>query len=289
MISESEVSFVIPAKNEELSIDPLLTELAKNYTKSEIIVVDDGSTDRTKAIAIAKNVIVVSHPYSKGNGAALKSGAKAASRKWVFFLDADGQHRIDMISLLLEKASSGYDMVVGARNKSGQASVWRYIANNVYNRFSSWIVKQNIEDLTSGFRLVKRNIFLKFLHLYPNGFSCPTTSTMAFFRSGYSVGYVSISVDQRKGNSHIRPIQDGLRFLLIIFKIGTLHSPLRLFLPTAIFQFVIGASYYLFTLITYGRFTNMAVMLILSSITTFLIGLISEQITGLLYKDADSE
>jgi hypothetical protein len=175
-------------------------------------------------------------------------------------------------------------MVVGARGASGQANAGRGLANALYNRLASWMTGHRILDLTSGFRAVRADKFREFLHLLPNGFSYPTTSTMAFFRSAYPVAYVPVDVARRIGKSHIRPLRDGARFLLIIFRIATLYSPLKLFAPTAVMFGLLGLGYYAWTFATMGRFTNMSVLLLSASVIVFLIGLVSEQITALTYR-----
>lgn len=282
-----EASVVIPAKNESGSLPSLIKKLVALSGLKEIVVVDDGSTDGTGDIAERLGARVVRHPYSKGNGAAIKSGARAATGDVLIFMDADGQHSPDDVHRLLKKLDQGFDMVVGARQAGSQASVGRGFANKFYNRLASYMTGQKIEDLTSGFRAVRRDKFLQFLSLLPNGFSYPTTSTMAFFRAGYSVCYEPIHAAQREGKSHIKPLQDGIRFLLIIFKIGTLYSPLKLFVPLAFALFCLGLGYYGYTFTTEGRFTNMSALLLTTSLTIFLVGLVSEQITSLLYSSAD--
>lgn len=279
---------VIPAKNESGSISSLIVQLVALNGLKEIIVVDDGSTDGTGDIAEKLGAKVVRHPYSKGNGAAIKSGARAATGDVLLFMDADGQHSPEDVKRLLQKVDQGFDMVVGARQAGSQASVGRGFANKFYNRLASYMTGQKIEDLTSGFRAVRRSKFLQFLSLLPNGFSYPTTSTMAFFRAGYSVCYEPIHAAQREGKSHIKPIQDGIRFLLIIFKIGTLYSPLKLFVPIAFTLFCLGLGYYGYTFTTEGRFTNMSALLLTTSLTIFLVGLVSEQITSLLYSNSEN-
>jgi len=280
------ISIVLPARNESESLALLLPELCRRFPEAELIVVDDGSTDTTRAVAVAEGATVVSHQYSMGNGAAIKSGARAAGGEVIVFLDADSQHRPSDIPQLLEKLDTGFDMVVGARDGSGQANRHRGAANAFYNRLASWMVGQRVRDLTSGFRAVRRKKFLEFLYLLPNGFSYPTTITMAFFRAGYSVAYEPIAVQQRlQGTeSHIRLWRDGIRFLLIIFKIGTLYSPLKLFAPVALVHALLGVGYYAFTFIEYGRLSLATIFLLSSSVTIFLIGLVSEQITALMYK-----
>ena len=282
-----EASVVIPAKNESASVPALIEQLLALPGLKEIIVVDDGSTDGTGDIAEKLGARVIRHPYSKGNGAAIKSGARAATGDILLFMDADGQHSPDDVHRLLQKLDQGFDMVVGARQSGSQASVGRGFANKFYNWLASYMTGHKIEDLTSGFRAVRRVKFLQFLSLLPNGFSYPTTSTMAFFRAGYSVCYEPIHAAQREGKSHIKPIQDGIRFLLIIFKIGTLYSPLKLFVPMAMSVFGIGICYYGYTFYTDGRFTNMSALMFTTALTIFMVGLVSEQITALMYKDKD--
>ena len=283
------ISVVLPAKNEAEGLRKTLPRLVHCQPDADIIVVDDGSTDGTAAVAAEFGARVVQAPYSMGNGAAIKRGARAATGDILVFMDADGQHDPAHIDALLERLRAGYDMAVGARDASGQASRGRGLANGFYNRLASWMTGHRIADLTSGFRAVRAERFREFLHLLPNGFSYPTTSTMAFFRSAYPVAYVPIPVAQRIGTSHIRPMRDGIRFLLIIFKIATLYSPLKLFLPVALGFFGVGAAYYGWTFATKGRFTNMSMLLFSASVIVFLIGLVSEQITGLTYLSARSE
>ncbi len=284
------LSIVLPAKNEATGLDRTLPALRSLHPEAEVIVVDDGSTDDTAEVARRHGATVLSSPYSMGNGAAIKRGARAARGDILVFMDADGQHDPAYIPDLLAKLGEGYDMAVGARDRSGQANAHRGLANALYNRLASWMTGHLVEDLTSGFRAVRAERFREFLHLLPNGFSYPTTCTMAFFRSAYPVAYVPIPVHKRVGTaSHIRPLKDGIRFLLIIFKIATLYSPLKLFLPTALAFFAIGLGYYGYTYSTMGRFTNMSTLLFSASVIIFLIGLVSEQITGLTYLSSRSE
>ncbi|MFT5133712.1 MAG: glycosyltransferase involved in cell wall biosynthesis [Gammaproteobacteria bacterium] len=281
------ISIILPAKNESASLVGLLQILKQEMPEAEIIVVNDGSTDNTEQVCSEAGVRVVSHPYSMGNGASIKSGARVAKGDVFVFMDADGQHRPEDIKPLLNMLKDEYVMVVGERSKVSQASLVRSLGNSFYNKFASWVTGQRIGDLTSGFRAVRAKKFKEFLYLLPNGFSYPTTITMAFFRAGYAVGYLPIIADQRIGKSHIDPLRDGLRFLLIIFKIGTLYSPLKIFIPFALLHFMTGLSYYAYTFIALHRFTNMSAVLFIASVTIFLMGLISEQITMLIYQKKD--
>ena len=281
------ISLILPAKNEAEGLRRTLPGMRDLLPDAEIIVVDDGSTDDTAAIARQHSAMVLSSPYSMGNGAAIKRGARAASGDILIFMDADGQHNADLIPMLLTRLDEGYDMVVGARGWGDQASVGRGLANGLYNRIASAMTGFVVADLTSGFRAVRADKFREFLHLLPNGFSYPTTITMAFFRSAYSVSYLPIPVAARIGKSHIRPLRDGLRFLLIIFKIATLYSPLKLFAPVGAAFGLLGLGNYAYTFVTESRFTNMSALLLSAAVIIFLIGLISEQITALTYrKDA---
>ena len=282
-----DLSIVIPAKNEADSLATLLPKIQKLYPDAELIVVDDGSSDGTGDIARENGAVCIRHHFSLGNGAAIKSGARAANGTTLIFLDGDGQHNPDDIERLLSRKKEGFDMVIGARDNKSQASLYRLIANKIYNRFASIMTGRNIMDLTSGFRVADAKKFRQFLYLLPNGFSYPTTITMAFMRNGYMVDYIPIHALKREGESKISIWKDGIRFLLIIMKIGSLFSPMRLFLPISFFLFVTGISYYAYTYIKFERFTNMTALLLTSSLLVFLIGIVSEQISSLHYRNID--
>ncbi|HLI18178.1 MAG TPA: glycosyltransferase family 2 protein [Rhodanobacteraceae bacterium] len=278
------LSIILPAKNEAAALAELLPRLRAAQPDAEIIVSDDGSTDDTAALCERHGARRAGTPYSMGNGAAIKRGARAATGEVLVFMDADGQHDPSDIPRLLAKLDEGFDMVVGARGWGDQAGVGRGVANTFYNWLASKMTGHPVRDLTSGFRAARADKFREFIHLLPNGFSYPTTSTMAFFRSAYPVAYVPIKAAGRIGTSHIRPLRDGLRFLLIIFKIATLYAPLKLFVPAAIAFFLVGFGWYGYTFVSAHRLSLISVALWSAAVIIFLIGLISEQITSLTYR-----
>ena len=277
------LSIVIPAKNESGAIGDAVAGARAKYPDAEIIVVDDGSSDATASVAEEAGARVIRHPESLGNGAAIKSGARAASGELIAFMDGDGQHDAAEFDALLAKLDEGFEMAIGARDSGSHANKGRLYANGIYNVVASWLTGRRIPDLTSGFRVARATLFKQFLYLLPNGFSYLTTITMAFLRSGYPICFESIPVAKRIGKSHIRPVRDGIRFLVIIFKIATLYSPLKIFLPIAALFFATGTGWYAYTFLTMGRFTNMSMLLFSAAVIVFLIGLISEQITALTY------
>lgn len=286
-MDNSSLSIIIPAKNEAGAIGGVVSGIASLYPDAELIVVDDGSSDETLTVAEQAGAKVISHPHSLGNGAAVKTGARNASGETLVFLDGDGQHDPADIPRLLDRLKHGFDMVIGARStKKSHANWGRLMANGVYNLIASIVTGHTIPDLTSGFRAVNATKFRKYLYLLPNGFSYPTTITMAFMRSAFPVDFIDIEAAKRTGKSHIRPIHDGLRFFVIIFKIATLYAPLKLFLPTSALFFSLGLAWYGYTFATRGQFTNMSMLLFSASVIIFLIGLISEQIAALNYKES---
>jgi len=277
-----EVTILLPAYNEEESIGATIREIRQLYPDYEVLVVDDGSTDNTRDEAVRAGANVMRHPHNIGNGAAIKTGLRYASGDWILMMDADGQHKpIDIARLIQHKDE--YDMVVGARTKGSKTSWHRDLANFLYNRLATYVTTFKIDDLTSGFRLVKNTRVSKFIYLLPNTFSYPSTITMAYLRSGLSIKYVPIQTLARKGKSKIKLFQDGIRFFLIITRIATLFSPFRIFLPVSLIFFLTGLGYYIFTYITLHRFTNMSMLLLSSSIIIFMMGLVSEQISQMRY------
>ncbi|MGC4085708.1 MAG: glycosyltransferase family 2 protein [Vicinamibacterales bacterium] len=276
----ADTSVLIPAYNEAQAVAALVDALKTHANWREVIVVDDGSSDGTAAEAARAGATVVRHPYNKGNGAAVKTALRHASGTYILIVDADGQHRPADAMRLVSQLDQ-YELVVGARTADSQASWSRRVGNGLLNRVASYLTGQPIPDLTSGFRAARRDCMLEFIHLFPNGFSTPTTSTMSFIRAGYSVRFEPVVAEQRLGTSKIRLGSDGARFVLILLKVITIFSPLRLFVPVAGTFFAVGAGYAAWTVATQSHITNSSVLLILSSIVILLIGLVSEQIASL--------
>ena len=283
MADPEQTTVVIPAFNEAGSIASVVAELRQAVRWSEIIVVDDGSVDDTEARARAAGARVVRHPYNKGNGAAVKSGIRNANTPFIVIVDADGQHRpsdaVHLVSHLGE-----YDLVIGARAPQTHASLVRRVGNALLNGVAGYLTQQPIPDLTSGFRAARREHLIEFLHLLPNGFSTPTTTTLAFIKAGYSVRFEPIEAANRQGTSKIRLGSDGVGFFLILLKVITIYSPLRIFVPISLASFLLGAAYAAWTILTQSHVTNSSVLLIVLSVVIFLVGLISEQISSLRFE-----
>jgi glycosyltransferase involved in cell wall biosynthesis len=277
-MSDSKISIIIPVYNEADTIGDLVQQIRSLYPDAEVIVINDGSSDDSAAVASNAGAFVYSHPYNMGNGAAIKSGIRIASGDILVFIDGDFQHDPEDIGKMIDFFPD-YDMVVGARSMRGQASFGRALGNKAYNWLASYVAKFKIQDLTSGFRVVKADIARQFLYLLPNTYSYPTTLTLGVLRNGRSLKYIPIQIQKRKtGKSNISLFRDGVRFFMIIAKICTLYSPMRIFLPVSFVMFLLGFANYIYTFATYGRFTNMSALLFVTSILIFMMSLISEQV-----------
>ena len=289
-MNKTKVSVIIPAYNEAQSIGDVVKKIKTLNPNFEIVVINDGSTDDTSAVARDAGAdLVYSHPYNIGNGAAVKSGIRIATGDILVFMDGDGQHNPEEIANLIKHLPK-FDMVVGARSKDDQASLGRAFGNKIYNWLASYVAKFSIQDLTSGFRAIKSDIARNFSYLLPNTYSYPTTLTLCVLRSGRTVKYVPIEAKARKsGTSNIRIFKDGVRFFMIIIKICTLFSPFRIFLPVSFIIFLAGLFYYLYTFITSSRFTNMSALLFTTSIIIFMIGLVSEQICQMRFDRSEGD
>lgn len=288
-----DVTFVIPARNESAGLPGVLERIhavmtARGHETWEIVVVDDGSTDGTADAAARSGARVVRHPYSMGNGAAVKAGMRAASGKTLVLMDGDAQHAPEDVPRLLD-ALPGHAMVVGARTRGTGTGAHRGIANAVYNALASYVVNRRVEDLTSGFRAISAEDARRFIYMLPNTFSYPTTITLAFFRSGLPVRYVPIEARRREGKSHIRILQDGMRFLLIILRIATLVSPLKVFMPASALFFLAGLGWYAHTYAEETRFTNASLLAFTLSVILFALALISEQVAALRFDRSERD
>ena len=273
----------MPAFNEAEAIGGLVRALRDGGAWHEIIVVDDGSADGTGDRAREAGAIVVRHPYNKGNGAAVKSGIRRATGEAILIVDGDGQHRPTDAARLVSRLDD-YELVVGARSAATQATASRRLGNALLNRLATYLTGREIPDLTSGFRAARRECLLEFLHLLPNGFSTPTTTTLAFIKAGYSVVFEPIDAEQRAGKSKIRLARDGAKFFLILLKIITIFSPLKIFVPISVVTFLLGFAYAIWTAVTQSHVTNSSVLLILLAVVIFLVGLVSEQISALRFE-----
>jgi glycosyltransferase involved in cell wall biosynthesis len=280
----ADVSVVVPVFNEEENIGGVVDRIRATVgEEAEVIVVDDGSTDRTPEILATKNARVIRNPYNKGNGATVKTGLRAASRSIVVLMDGDGQHRPEDIPVLLEKVGD-FDMAIGSRTAGSARSAHRTLYNSALNHFAGYLTGRRIPDLTSGFRAIKREIAKKFIYLLPNTFSYPSTITLAMIKAGHNVCFVPLVFDARKGKSKIRLFEDGLRFLMIILRISTLYAPLKVFLPVSILFFTTGIGWYIYTFLMWHRFTNLALFMLSTSVILFMLGLIAEQISQLRFE-----
>lgn len=278
MASPQDVSIVIPAYNEEAVIGSVVLGLKDQAGWREIVVVDDASTDGTAAAAERAGARVIRHPYNKGNGAAVKTGIRDALGDVVLLMDADGQHDPKDAPRVAEPIGV-YDMAIGTRSPRDQSAT-RAFGNAVFNALASWLSDRPIPDLTSGFRAARRSLLLEILHLLPNRFSYPTTSCLAFLKAGHNVTFVPVAARARVGASKLEPLRDGVRFLLIILKIVTLYSPLKVFFPVAASSFVLGVAYGIWNVVQHGKIPMGSALLIQLAIVVFLFGLVSEQIAA---------
>ena len=283
------ITILIPAYNVEASISNVLEGLHEWRERAEIIVIDDGSTDRTPEISERAGVRVIRHRINKGYGAALKTGIRAASGDIIVMMDADGEHNVAQVSRLLD-AMSGNDMVVGARGKGSHAPLIRRPGKWILSKVANYLAQADIPDLNSGFRAFRKDIAKLFLHILPNGFSFTTTLTLALFKEGYNTAYVPITTTPRVGSpSTVNPIRDGINTLMLIVRIIALFDPIKVFLPTSIALFLLGAVYWIGSgIFRYAshiepafHIPSGAVTAILASIIVFMFGILADQVSAI--------
>ena len=283
-MSPTRVSIIIPCYNESQSVGNVIHKVRALLPDAEVIAVDDGSSDNTAEEALRAGAIVFRHPYNIGNGAAVKTGIRKATGEILVFMDSDGQHDPEDVPRLLAHLPE-HDMVVGARSMQGQATLMRGLGNKIYNWLATYVAKFRVQDLTSGFRAIKADIARGFIYLLPNTYSYPTTITLGVLRSGLSVKYIPIKVRKReKGASNISLIRDGVRFFMIITRICTLYSPMRVFLPVSGGMALLGLVNYAYTYLSQGRFTNMSALMFVGAIVIFMMSLVSEQICQMRFE-----
>ena len=275
------ICVIIPVHNEVSSIGQVVRSVRAVLdglpAEYQVTVVDDGSEDGTGEEAASAGAVVLSRPYRNGNGAAVKHGIRSVDGDVIILMDGDGQHKAEDIPRLLEPMSE-YEMVVGARSTDSETEFHRDVANRFYNILASYIVGYHVEDLTSGFRAIDGHVAKKVAYLFPNGFSYPSTCTIALFRGGYSVKYIPVQTRYRIGNSKIRLLRDGLSFLLILLRIGTLFRPLRIFIPVTLAVFLPGLVLATYRLAIGRPWTIPVVISFTAALLLFALGLISEQI-----------
>ena len=284
MINNKAISIIIPAYNEADSIIKTITDLKENIEKLpftfEIIVVDDASTDQTPAlIKDMPGLKIITQPYNKGYGAALKSGAKVAQSDWLLFFDADGQHKPQYISTMLPYMDR-FDLISGQR-VGYQGPLIRQPGKKAIHLLAIFLLGRKISDFNCGLRLIKKEHFLRFSHILPNGFSCSTTIIFAFYKEKLDIKFVPIQIEKRGGGkSMVKPKEAFIYFMLII-RLIILFSPLRFFLPISLLLFVFGAGLFIYDASLQGRISVSTVLILITSILIFFFGLIADQIAAI--------
>jgi len=291
-VRSEQLSILIPAFNEAATIGEIIPQVRQQYPDAEILVIDDGSTDETARLAEAATARVVRHPYNKGNGASVKTGLRNATREVVVIFDADGQHDAADIEKIVSQIGV-YDLVVGARDENSQTDFGRRMYHHVLNMLATYLSGLRVPDATSGFRAARRKDLLQFIHLLPNGFSTPVTTSLAFIKAGYAVRFMPTTMLKRQGGvSKIKPVRDGTRFIIIAFRMSTMFAPLKLFLPVSVALFLIALLYTIVDILFFTHrlyITNSAVLLFTMALLIFLIGLVAEQIAALRFERMGKE
>jgi glycosyltransferase involved in cell wall biosynthesis len=282
-----QVSIIIPAYNEEQSIEMVLKQLMHimrplNLSNFEIIVVDDGSKDQTgQQVQQFADVKLVTHHTNRGYGAALKTGIMNAQYETICITDADGTYPNERIpDLLWSLAKGDYDMAVGARIGDNVAiPLIRRPPKWVINRLAEYVVGEKIPDLNSGLRIFSRKIAKRYFNLLPDGFSFTSTITLAMLTHGYSVGYIPIDYYHRIGQSKIQPIRSTLLFIRLVLMIGLYFAPLKIFVPISLLFIIGSVSWGIFSTIALGKLADVStLMIMLTGVQIGIMGLLAELI-----------
>ncbi len=288
-VSESMITIVIPAYNEEKTIADVVRGAMANAPDARVLVIDDGSTDNTLKRAADAGAEVIRHPTNKGNGACLKTALRSLKGGIIAVLDADGQHDPTELPRILDQLKE-FDLVVGARNFSNQeGSPLRNLGNRLLRGLASFLAERDIPDLTSGFRAFRHEVAIKFLHLYPNGYSFPSTSTLSFITAGYNVTFTPITVNSRPAHtkSKLRPFRDGFRFIMFILRIITMTNPNKIFLPAGLIMVLMGIFLTVRNLILFQQFSGGVVLFLAGGINIIFFGLILDQFASLRLQERD--
>lgn len=285
-----DLSIIVPAYNEETGLDSVLKKLVPVAREHNwpTIVVDDGSDDGTADVARKyEYCTLIQQPYNKGYGAAIKTGVRQVNTEFIMMIDSDGQHNPDDIPKLLNEADK-YDMIIGERQKDSQFQLKRRPGKKILSMTANFLSGVNIPDLNCGFRLIRLSAFKEFLHIYPNGFSISTTSTIAFLQGAYSVKWVPITTLERVGRkSNVSMVKDGLATIMLIVRAVTLFNPLKVFLPASFFVFMFGLLWASYGVMVFGRFPNIAIVIMIFGFLLFFFGILADLISMIRRKSPD--
>lgn len=278
-LDNKKISVIIPAYNEEQAIGNVIDELSRLSIIDEIIVVNDGSSDTTGEKAADRGATVIYHEVNSGYGASLKTGMINARNDIVAFFDADGQHDPEDLEAMIKHIDK-YDMVSGSRRAGTHSPLWRKPGKMFIGVLANYLAGYKIPDLNCGLRLIKKQAIMPYLKLLPNKFSLSTTSLIFFIKDGLKVKFIPITARKRIGESSLR-IHHGLETVILVLRMITCFEPLKIFLPTSLFIFVVGFIYALSEFIMVGRFGATSLFLGISSLLVFFFGLISDQIANI--------
>jgi glycosyltransferase involved in cell wall biosynthesis len=279
-MKQSNISIIIPAFNEEEVIGSVVQSIHSAFPDSEIIVVNDGSTDNTAAELSKSGVIILNHDLNRGYGASLKTGARAARRDYVLFCDGDGQHSVEDVRRLMNECD-GYDLVVGARKSDSHRPFLRRPGKFVMRKYSEFLAGTKIPDLNSGLRIFKRDTLMRYLHLMPDGFSFSTTSTFTMIKSNRKYKYIPITVQKRIGKSSVRQLKHGPQALMLMLRLAVLFEPLKLFLWIAGILFILSLASLAIDMCSAGGFSDTTVILSIATIIIFMSGLLCDQVSAM--------